>query len=219
MKKFFAKHVTFWTDRNILYHMAISIVLLVISLFLTYIATRYTNNHSGYVVSDILLDSLPVINVGFIFFQGAFIFLLLLLGLGVYEPKYIPFTMEASALFFLVRSIFMVMTHLSPPSIEYYNYVQHEHHVAEILFTVSSGNDLFFSAHAGYPFLLGLIFWKVKYLRYFFLTCSLIGGIAVIIGHLHYSIDVFSAFFIAYGIFEISKWFFKKEYSLIANAV
>jgi membrane-associated phospholipid phosphatase len=42
----------------------------------------------------------------------------------------------------------------------------------------------------------------------------LIGSVAVIVGHLHYSIDVFSAYFIAFGIFEIAKKIFKKEYGL-----
>ena len=215
MNELFNRHTTFWKDKEILSHMLMSVFLLMVSLLFTYIATKYTNNHSGNVVSDILLDSLPVMNVGIIFFQGAFFFLLALLGLGVFEPKYIPFTMECSALFFLIRSLFMVMTHLSPPSTEYYNYIQHEQHVPEVLFTLSSGNDLFFSAHAGYPFLLAIIFWKVKYLRYFFLLCSFIGATTVIVGHLHYSIDVFSAFFIAYGIFSIAQFFFKKEYLLL----
>lgn len=215
MEKLIKKHLDFWMDKTVIKHMILSVVLLAISLLITYFAVKYTNTHSGYVASDILLDNLPVIQVGLIFFQGAFIFLLILLGLGAFEPKYIPFVMESSAIFFLVRSLFMVMTHLSPPSIEYYNYVQHEHHIPEVLFTISSGNDLFFSAHAGYPFLLAIIFWKVRYIRYFFLLCSLVGSVAVILGHLHYSIDVFSAFFIAFGVFEMAKHFFKKEYSLL----
>lgn len=219
MDKFFKKHSNFWTDKDIITHMTLSVILLILSLLITYFAVRYTNNHSGNIASDILLDNLPVIQVGLIFFQGAFLFLIILLGIGVFEPRYIPFVMESSAIFFLVRAVFMIMTHLSPPSVEYYNYVQHEHRAPEVLFTLSSGNDLFFSAHAGYPFLLAVIFWKVKYLRYFFLICSLIGSVAVILGHLHYSIDVFSAFFIAFGVFSISKLLFRREYKLLEPEV
>ncbi|MDB5259838.1 MAG: superfamily C-terminal [Candidatus Nomurabacteria bacterium] len=211
MKDFLLKHKLFWTDRAVLFHLLVSVGLFVISLLLTYIATTYTKTYSQYIVPDLLLDILPVINVGIIFFQGAFIFILILVGVLFYEPKYIPFVLESTALFFFVRSLFMVMTHLTAPSVEYYNYIHHENHVKEILFTVSSGNDLFFSGHAGYPFLLALIFWQSKYLRYFFLLSSLVGAVIVILGHLHYSIDVFSAFFIAYGVFEISRFFFKKE--------
>jgi len=36
----------------------------------------------------------------------------------------------------------------------------------------------------------------------------------VLLGHLHYTIDVFSAFFITYGIVEIAKWLWPKEWEL-----
>jgi hypothetical protein len=161
--------------------MMISIFLLTMSLFLTHGAQNYTDIYSGNIVPDILLDNLPVIDVSYVFFQGAFVFVLILLGILIYEPKYIPFTLEASATFFIFRSVFMVMTHLSAPSIEYYKYFEHEHHVRQVLFTLSSGNDLFFSGHTGLPFLLALIFWKEKPWRIFFMICSIIGGIAVLL--------------------------------------
>lgn len=214
VNNFFPKHINFWTDKTIMFHLLMSFILLLGSIFLTYYARIYANNHAGYVVADLLLDNLPVVDVSIFFFQGAFIFILALIGLLMYEPKYIPFTLEATAIFFSIRSFFMIMTHLSAPSIEYYNYIQHDHHVKEILFTLTSGNDMFFAGHAGYPFLLALVFWKIPYVRYLFLLCSLIGAVIVILGHLHYSIDVFSSFFIAFGIYEISKFFFKKEFKL-----
>lgn len=215
MEDFFRKHKMFWTDRTILLHLAVSLFLFVVSLVFTYIATTYTKSYTQNVVPDIFLDTLPVVNVAVIFFQGAFLFVVGVALLLVFEPKYIPFVLESTALFFLIRSIFMVMTHLTPPNVEYYNYIHREHHVPEVLFTISSGNDLFFSGHAGYPFLLACIFWHVKKLRLFFIFCSIVGGVAVILGHLHYSIDVFSAFFIAFGIFEISKLLFKREFILL----
>lgn len=215
MEEFFNRQALFWKDKTVMYHLLLSVILFVISLFLNYYARTYVNKNTWDVASDLLLDNLPVLNVAFLFFQGAFIFVLILIGISLYYPKFIPFVLESTAVFFFTRSFFMIMTHLSAPSVEYYNYIHQEHHVKEVLFTLSSGNDLFFSAHTGYPFLLAFIFWQSKKLRYFFLTCSIVGAIFVILGHLHYSIDVFSAFFIAYGIFAISKNLFKKEYDLI----
>lgn len=189
------------------------------SVLLTFFARSYAGDYSGYVVPDILLDNLPIWNVGFLFFQGAMIFCLLLALFLLHEPKFLPFTLEATSLFFLVRSFFMVMTHLSPPSTVYYNFIQHEHHRREILFSMSSGSDLFFSGHAGFPFLLALIFWKNPTLRYLFLAISLVGSVMVIMGHLHYTIDVFSAYFIAFGVLEISKFLFSKEHHLLESAL
>ena len=83
---------------------------------------------------------------------------------------------------------------------------------------LTSGGDLFFSSHTGLPFLAALLFWEHKIYRYIFLALSLIFGAVVLLGHLHYSIDVFSAFFITYGIYHISRTFFKKDLKLFEKA-
>ncbi len=195
-----------------------SLVLLAVSIFLFYIAQSYTNIYaSGSVTPDIILDNIPVFNVSFFFFQGAAIFLVLLVLIVIYEPKYIPFTIEGSAIFFLTRSLFMIMTHLAAPGSATYQYVDYEHHIKQVWFTLQSGNDLFFSGHTGYPFFLALIFWNIPILRYFFIACSVGGATVVLLGHLHYSIDVFSAYFITFGIFEICRRIFKKEFALTRN--
>ena len=54
------------------------------------------------------------------------------------------------------------------------------------------GADLFFSGHTGMPFLLALIFWDWRRVRYMFLFISVACAIIVLAG-LHYSIDVCSA--------------------------
>ena len=199
-------------------HFAISFVFLLLSIYLSYIAQSYTNIYNlGNVVPDILLDNLPTYNVSFIFFQGAAIFICILVAILLLKPKYIPFVVVSTALFFVIRSLFMILTHLSSPGSATYQYVDYEDQVRQVVFTLSSGNDLFFSGHAGYPFLIALIFWKEWPYKYLFLLISATGAVAVILGHLHYSIDVFSAFFIAYGIYEMAKIFFRKSYNLIQN--
>jgi hypothetical protein len=100
----------------------------------------------------------------------------------------------------------MILTHIAPPPDALYL------NGTDFLHKLSSGDDLFFSAHTGFPFLMSLIFWHDKKFKYLFLLCTIIGASAVLLGHLHYSIDVFSAFFITFGIFQISKKFFHKEY-------
>ncbi len=218
MDALFKRHLSFWKDRTILYHTFLSVGLLTLSLYLIYFARIYTSDYLDNVVPDLILDHVPVMDVGYIFFQGAFLLILSLAAILIWEPKYLPFTLEASALFAFARSFFMVMTHLSAPATEYYKYIEHEHHVTNVVFTLSTGNDLFFSGHAGFPFLLALVFWQRKRIRWFFLSCSFIGSVAVLLGHLHYSIDVFSAYFIAFGIFEMTKYFFKKEYLLLGTS-
>ena len=73
---------------------------------------------------------------------------------------------------------------------------------------------LFFSGHTGLPFLLALMFWEHKVIRNIFLTFSFTFAIVVLLGHIHYSIDVLSAFFISYGILDVCKFLFKREWKI-----
>lgn len=212
IKGLIGRHVDLWKNNFFSLRVLFHIGFLAVGILLTYYAVDYTATYSnGNIVPDLLLDLIPRQDVGLIFFQGSFIFVLSLLGLAVLIPESIPFGLATTALFFLVRAGFLTLTHLSAPYIDSYSYINYDNQIPKIIFSMTSGNDMFFSGHTGFPFVLALIFWNYKYLRYYLLLCSFIAGIAVIAGHLHYSIDVFSAFFISYGIFVISKRFFKKE--------
>ncbi len=214
-KNLIYKYKQLFADRKYLGFFLWGLFLFILSIILSFFAIHYVDGYSiGYVVPDLILDHIPTLNVTYLFFQGAFIFFVATIVILLLFPDFMPFALIASALLFTVRSLFMTLTHLSAPVISHYSYINYKHDVANTLFTISSGNDLFFSGHVGYPFLLALIFWKKKFLRYFFIACSIISSFAVLFGHLHYSIDVFSAFFITYGVFEISKRVFKKQYSL-----
>ena len=74
-----------------------------------------------------------------------------------------------------------------------------------------AGGDYFFSGHTGLPFLLTLLFWDNVFLRVLFFVSSIFFGVVVLLGHLHYSIDVLSAFFITYTIYHLSEAFFPKD--------
>ena len=215
MDKIFTNYKETFTDKQILLDMFIGAILFVFGLVVAYYAYAYTQTYQGTVAQDILLDNLPIVNVALLFFGGMAFMGVITVILSLIDPKRIPFVLISTGLFFAVRGFFLILTHLAPPNIEYYQYIQYEHHIKNVVFTLSSGTDLFFSGHVGYAFLLTLIFWYKKYLRYFFLLFSFLMAGVVIFGHLHYSIDVFSAYFIVFGIFEFAKKYFHKEYVLL----
>lgn len=202
------KHKAFWLDRGYFFSAVLGIVFLAASLYANSYANYYSSIKASNSVTDLLLDNIPAMDVSIVFSQGAVLFVLVLIGIGLFEPKYIPFGLKSIALFILIRSGFMVLTHLAPPPsatfIDPTDFIQ----------KVSAGNDLFFSAHTGMPFLMAIVFWKIRGLRYFFLLSTLIGGSSVILGHLHYSIDVFSALFISFGIYHIAKKVFSRDFAL-----
>ena len=188
-----------------------SVVLLIVALVTNYYANVYTSITASNSVTDLILDRIPVVDVHYVFIYGAGFFILALIAFLMYEPRDIPFVVKSIALFLVVRSFFMILTHIAPPIVGSHGYGY------SALDVVSSGDDLFFSAHAGLPFMLMLIYWKRLWLRSFYAISTLIGAGSVLLGHLHYSIDVFSAFFIAYGIYMISTKFFDKDLELFLS--
>jgi divalent metal cation (Fe/Co/Zn/Cd) transporter len=211
MKKIFHKHKILWLQKSFSLNVFLGVVLLCAGLLATYFSNNYTLMHASNRATDLLLDNLPVVNTDIVFNEGAIIFLVILISILVYEPRRIPFVLKSIAIFILVRSLFMMMTHLAAPL------DQITGNPDDFMRKISSGDDLFFSGHTGLPFLLAWIFWDKKYFRYFFIFCTLVGATAVILGHLHYSIDVFSALFISFGIFHIAKKLFYKDHKLLLD--
>jgi membrane-associated phospholipid phosphatase len=186
----------------------ISLLFFAASIVANYYANIYALKKSSNAVTDILLSILPVINTNLIFVEGSLVFIAFIAILLAREPKAIPFVLKSVALFVVIRSFFVILTHFGPfpdrAVMDDYNFIS----------SFTSSADLFFSGHTGMPFLFALIFWRQKILRYIFLASSIIAGASVLLAHYHYSIDVASAFFISFGVFHIAIWLFKKDYTL-----
>ncbi len=205
-KSLTAQYKTLWFDKGFVYSSIIGFLFFLGSLVLNYGAVWYSVTKAGNATTDILLQILPTVNTDIVFSEGALLFVIFIIILLALKPKTIPFTLKSIALFICIRSLFVIMTHLSP-------YPDHITTDLEAMSYLSSANDLFFSGHTGLPFLMALLFWKNKRLKWFFLFCSAVAAIAVLLGHLHYTIDVFAAFFVTYGIFHIAQKLFAKDYN------
>ena len=190
----------FWSHKWLIF---ISLIFLAISISLDYASSLYLKKISTVVVPDLILDHIPTIDLSFIFIYGAIlvtsVFFLYPL---FFKVKELHKAIAQFSLLIMVRSIFTTLTHLQEPilSITY--------HAPKFLFFFNVQNDLFFSGHTAIPF-LGFLLFKDSEIKYFFLAMSVIMAITVLFMHAHYSIDVFSAFFITYGTFKIGEWFFK----------
>lgn len=208
MKKFIHTHKRNWTNKNFVVSVLAGCLLLLEGLVLNYIAGTYAAQHAGNAVNDILLDNLPVFNVGIIFVESISFLIFFTVTVLVYKPNYIPFVVKSIGVFYIIRSIFVTLTHLG-------QYPSHAQVITDgFVRFLTFGGDLFFSGHAGLPFLMALIFWENEYLRATFLAISFLLAVCVLLGHLHYSIDVFAAYFITYTIFHIAQRLFPHDYSL-----
>src|SRR3989344_663758 len=202
-----------FTDKNFLISFLGGLLLLGVSLVTQFFINGYVNNLPSAPVTDLILSNIRVYNVGGIFVYGSVLLLFVGLFVGLKEPKSLPFAMKSVALFTLIRAVFVILTHISafPTQVV----IDSPMFDGKFFYGIFTSNDLFFSGHTGLPFLLALIFWdQNRTTRTIFLGFSALFAIVVLLGHIHYSIDVFSAFFITYGIFHICKFLFKREWEL-----
>jgi len=185
----------------------LSVLTFAASIITVFYAIGYATESVSNSVTDIILSNTPVFDVDGLFVYGTGLLVLFGAALVAAHPKRIPFALHAIALFYFTRAVFISLTHLGPFPLDAANSFD----FGTILSRFFFGGDLFFSGHTGLAFLLALMFWHEKKARYFFLAASVYFGVIVLLGHLHYSIDVASAFFITYGIFHIAEWLFPKD--------
>jgi len=185
-------------------------IAFIAGLVYNFYAGVYATSHASHYVEDIILSNIPSFEVGWIFVWGALALIIFIVGLCLVKPLRIPFVLYALALFYTIRGTFVALTHLAP----YPTRVELNVDLGTLFAKQFSGSDLFFSAHTGAPFLMALVFWRYKVLRVVFLVWSFVFAAVVLLGHLHYSIDVLSAFFITYTIYQLTVYLFPRAYEL-----
>lgn len=169
---------------------------------------RPTSNHVG----DLILDNIPAIDLNLIIIDGALISVVFGTLFILSKPRYVLFSLKALALFIIIRALFVSLTHVGihpdniAPGLGFFD---------GIYTYLNFQTGLFFSGHTGLPFLMALIFWQMPRARHIFLWLALIFAVAVLLAHIHYSIDVLAAPFMAYGIFRIAQYLFPRDYELI----
>lgn len=198
-------------DKDFIKSTILSFIFLLVSMFINFYAGTYATERASLPVTDIILSNIRVFDVDVIFNYAPIFLIIFVVIISFYKPKRIPFVAKSVALFTVIRSIFISLTHIGPFPIQAIS------ESGNIMSKLTFGGDLFFSGHTGIPFLLALIFWQNKNLRYFFLVYSVFMGTVVLLGHYHYSIDVLAAFFITYTIFHISSYLFKRDKDMMEN--
>jgi len=212
LKEILKRHKSYWSRKGSIFSSISGAFLFLGSLFVSFFASFYATDKASNSVNDLILSNTPVFNVDFIVNEGVMIFTFFIVIILLLKPKRIPFVLKSAALFIFIRSLFITLTHLGPfPEQSFLDPNDFMRHF-------NLGGDYFFSGHTGLPFLIALIFWDQKIIRTIALLTSIIFGVAVLLGHLHYSIDVFAAFFITYSIFHIAIKLFKKDFNTFKNS-
>ncbi len=197
------EYQAFYADKAAVPSFFVGLCVFLFSTVVNYFAGSYATEQASVPVRDIILSNLPRIDTSFFHAHGVEAVGAILIILTLFFPRRSPFLFKTFAFLILVRAAFINMTNLGiyPDAVPLVNS------------WVTFGGDLFFSGHVANMFLLALIFGDIKPLRYLFLGLSVLLGATVLLGHYHYTIDVFAAPFIAYGVFKLSQKFFTKDFA------
>jgi hypothetical protein len=213
MPKVFKHWKELLKERDFLLSLLGGVALMLVAMFTNYFANSYIDSIATYPVGDLILDNIPTYNLNFFYTTGLLIITLAIIGYPLFfKPEIFPFGLKTFAAFLIIRSFFISLTHLGvPPGFFELNQplIDAANRIEPGLFRFVYVNDLFFSGHTAAPFLAFLIFRETTF-RYFFLISSFIMGATVLLMHVHYSIDVFSAYFITYTIYVVSDNIFNK---------
>jgi hypothetical protein len=173
-------------------------LLLTFSQFLLFVEER-----KGILLSDPVLSLFNPIDLTWPIFGLIYFSLLLFIYINRKDPGKIMIALQAYGLMVVFRIIAMYLTPfeapeklllLNDPFVQLFG-------KGDVL-----TKDLFFSGHTGTLFLLFLLADNKK-IKTVFLISTIFVGLAVLLQHVHYSIDVFIAPFIAYGSYRIIKKF------------
>jgi hypothetical protein len=210
----FRYHRGFWTHerrRSLL----LGILFLSLALLIQAGAGRYSYRYAlkANFAGDLLLDNLPTVNLDFLIVQGAIVLWCLAMALLILRPRYLMFGMKAVALFIIIRSVSINLTHIGIyPHQAVFDTTDPGYGLYSLF---SFQGNYFFSGHTGLPLLMAFVFWRNVFWRRFFLGVTVTFAASVLLAHVHYSIDVFAAPFIAYGIFKIAERVFPRDHALL----
>lgn len=212
MKTHFIKWYHYWKEllkeKKFRISLIVGIGVLMFAFIVNYRAAAYTSTVRVLSVGDLILDYIPTMDLTYMYTFGIYVTAAVIFLYPIlYKPELAPFTFKTVAAFILIRSFFISLTHLGAPA-NYFALPQMDDQPG--LFRLFYMNDLFFSGHTGFPFLGALLFWENKYLRWILIAMSAGQAVTVLFMHVHYSIDVFSAWFITYAIYEVSDKVFNK---------
>lgn len=174
----------------------VTAVIIAFSHFLNFVEQR-----EGVVLNDPLLNAFNPIDLTWLTFVLIYLSLIIFVVTTFNKPDKLLIAFQAYGLMLIFRTIAMYLTPFeAPETILLLNDPFVQFFAKGDILT----KDLFFSGHTGTLFLVFLLA-ENKTLKTIFLILTLLVGTAVLLQHVHYSVDVFVAPFVAYGAYRIIK--------------
>ncbi len=190
-----------WRDSTFRVRTLITAPLLVATLAILARFLEGIEERQGVVLSDPVLGLFTPVDLTWLTFALIYAGLFLAVGVLLGHPRRLLFAFQAYIIMAVFRIIVMGLLPLDPPPAM----IPLQDPLVEFFGTGKLlTRDLFFSGHTATLFLLVLVsprgLWKGL-----FLGCTLLVAAAVLLQHVHYTIDVFAAPFFAYAAFKTAQ--------------
>jgi hypothetical protein len=189
------------------------ITVLFLFLILTALANflNFVEMRNGVVLNDPLLNLFKPINLTWLSFSLIYISLFTAIFSFLKNPGLLLKAFQAYTVMVLFRITAMFLLPLDPPV----GMIPLTDPLTEFIGTGQLiSKDLFFSGHTATLFLLFLLV-ETKVLKIAFLVSTILVAISILLQHVHYSIDVFSAPFFTYCSLKITE-ILRRKFSLSA---
>jgi hypothetical protein len=179
----------------------ITILLLTVILFFFPNFLAFVEGRQGVTLADPVLELFNPIDLTWLTFGLIYISLLVAIFSFAAKPEILLLALQSYSLLVIFRILVMYSAPLDAPErlillndpfVQFFG-------SGEVL-----TKDLFFSGHTATLFLLFLVSDK-KHLKIIFLISTILVGTAVLLQHVHYTIDVLAAPFFAYSSYRIAK--------------
>ena len=172
----------------------VTAVIIAFSHFLHFIEQR-----DGVILNDPILKTFNPIDLTWLTFALIYLSLIIFIITTFNKPDKLLVAFQAYGLMLIFRTIAMYLTPFeAPETIILLNDPFVQFFAKGDILT----KDLFFSGHTGTLFLVSLLA-ENKTLKTIFLILTILVGSAVLLQHVHYSVDVFVAPFVAFGAYKI----------------
>ena len=172
----------------------LSVVLTLFTNFLNFVESR-----NGVVLPDPILRLYNPLDLTWLIFAFIYISLIIAIVTLIKDPKQLMFALQVYTLMIIVRMVTLYLLPLNPPA----KMIILKDPFVEFFSTGQPlTKDLFFSGHTATLFILFLVSEK-KILKTLFLISTIVVAISVLLQHVHYTIDVFAAFFFTYTCYKI----------------
>lgn len=186
-------------NKSFLPQFIISAISVIFGLFLFTRFLNFIEDRPGVVLPDPILQLFAPVDISWITFIIMYSTVLIAIISLLQSPKALILGLQSYVLMLAVRTLAMYSIPLEAPAsiLPLIDPMVSEVGVGKLM-----TKDLFFSGHTATIYIMYLVSTKKTY-KLMFLAATIIVGLAVIVQHVHYSVDVIAAPFFGYGVYRI----------------